>query len=235
MFEDRWEREDGQTVTREHLLMTLADLDAFLIKGLPTNFVVFLKKIGHILIEVKSAWGRETYGRTNCSRFSFFRRNWLEVSQNYVTIAEMHYNISSISVLFLNNLLIFHSSYPFFNVFLCSQLQWLHGLVGIDSRRDAARDVGSYVRRESDRRRTVSVPAGLRGHVLRGKNDPHFDTAELQDCLLKGSRKTALDSGRKYCIGHFLSVSAVLTVNLWRAIIDMRSDPSPPFLQKSDF
>uniref|UniRef100_A0A914WHN0 Basement membrane-specific heparan sulfate proteoglycan core protein n=1 Tax=Plectus sambesii TaxID=2011161 RepID=A0A914WHN0_9BILA len=32
MFEDRWQRVDGQPATREHLLMTLADLDTFLIK-----------------------------------------------------------------------------------------------------------------------------------------------------------------------------------------------------------
>ncbi|VDM49335.1 unnamed protein product [Toxocara canis] len=32
LFEDRWHRVDGQQATREHLLMTLADLDALLIK-----------------------------------------------------------------------------------------------------------------------------------------------------------------------------------------------------------
>lgn len=32
LFEDNWQRVDGQGATREHILMTLADLDTILIK-----------------------------------------------------------------------------------------------------------------------------------------------------------------------------------------------------------
>lgn len=32
LFEDQWQRVDGQAATREHLIMALADLDVLLIK-----------------------------------------------------------------------------------------------------------------------------------------------------------------------------------------------------------